>query len=88
MWCFAKTMNYSIDVSWHNVDCYYKNLPVKQVVLTGKNEQDCFVQFFKKNNGWKYCNGCYYEFNNAATAQRYNKWLTVENYAIHGGCMD
>ena len=46
-------MNYSIEVSWHNVDCYYKNLPVKQVVLHGKNEQDCFVEFFKKNNSWK-----------------------------------
>ena len=81
-------MNYSIEVSWHNVDCYYKNLPVKQVVMHGKNEQDCFVEFFKKNNSWKYCNGCCYEFNDAATKQRYNKWLTVENYATYGGCMD
>ena len=81
-------MSYSIEVSWHNVDCYYNNLPVKQVVLHDKNEEDCFVQFFKKNNSWKYCNGCHYKFNDAATTQRYTKWLTDENYATHGGCMD
>jgi hypothetical protein len=79
----------TMPVLFYNTDCYGKSLLPEARQITGATRDECFVDFFKKNNRYKYCNGTYYEFVDPVDSDEYhNKWFTLKNYALNGGDMD
>lgn len=55
-------------------DRNYPQYSNRTEILTAETEDALFEQFYKKNNQLKYCNGCYYEFENPVKQKEYEEW--------------
>lgn len=66
---------------------YYDRIPytgdskiVRTEELNYISDIDCFEQFYELNNQLRYCNGCYYEFQDKTINQKYKDWLKSDDY--------
>lgn len=48
--------------------------------IEDKTDEGLFEQFYKLNNSLRYCNGCYYKFQDKQLADNYAHWLKSPDY--------
>ena len=57
--------------------------------IQGETQDEVFSLFFREyENRYKYCNDLSFSIASHKLRQEYKDWLTIENYAKHGGSMD
>lgn len=59
---------------------HYETIPVYEEEISGDTEMDLFIQFYKLNNKLKYCNGCYFKWNDSKWDAKYNQWLNSNEF--------
>lgn len=57
-----------------------KSVFIREEEISAETEMDLFIEFYKKNNRLRYCNGAYYKFKNKDTEIAYKKWLKSPEY--------
>ena len=65
-----KTINYWDRISYTSSDSEVK----RTEELSAENEDALYEKFYKMNNSLRYCNGSFYQFENALDQSKYRTW--------------
>ena len=48
--------------------------------IRGNSEIELFENYYKLNNGLRYCNGSYYDWTDIKQKQKYREWLKSDDF--------